>query len=156
MKTGAAKAVRCVDVKPSGKHMLVAERRHDAIQLTWRGTPATLHPGSLRHRPTTQPISKYLRREASGNSQRIQRERLSAGGTCRGYRAWEEVDRVKELVSVGTTTLGVRVKRGPSCAFSKHLWTSVFDVDSVGSKVLTHRAVSAPLVMRVLMSSSCP
>lgn len=25
MKTGAAKAVRCVDVKPSRKHMLIAE-----------------------------------------------------------------------------------------------------------------------------------
>lgn len=25
MKTGAAKAVRCVDVKPSGKHMLITE-----------------------------------------------------------------------------------------------------------------------------------
>lgn len=80
------------------------------------GTPATLHPGALHHHPLTQPVSKYLRREASDNSQRIQREQLSAGETCHGYRAWEEVGkrRVTELVSVATTTLGVRVRGAPN------------------------------------------
>lgn len=48
--------------------------------------------------------------------------------------------------------------------FGKLLCDSLVDVSSLcrsgqprsGVRALTHRAVSAPLVMRVLMSSSCP
>lgn len=55
-----------------------------------------------------------------------------------------------------TTSLG-----DAELPFSKLPCASMFDVNHLYTskrqpRALTHRAVSAPLVMRVLMSSSCP
>lgn len=49
----------------------------------------------------SQPVSTYLRKEAYDNSQRIQREQLSAEGTCRECRAWGEVEGLSPWVKEG-------------------------------------------------------
>lgn len=63
-----------------------------------------MHPGTSASSAPPPPVSTYLRKEASGNSQRIQREQLSAGETCRGYRAWEEVEGLSAGAKEGPVT----------------------------------------------------
>lgn len=89
------KVVRCVDIEACGQHVLVAQRGDDTVQLTCGRGRGSGGRGGSPQCPPQQGGSRatHLRKVAYDNSLKIQREQLSAEGTCRGSHACQGMRR---------------------------------------------------------------
>lgn len=131
--------VRRVDIEACRQHVLIAQRGDDTVQLTWVAGGAGGRQGEARGSPEWPRCRRggratHLRKVAYDNSLKIQREQLSAEGTCRGSHACQETRRESGWIISASSSPG----------------------QGKGGRAFPYLAVSAPFVIKVLISSSWP
>lgn len=130
------KVVRCVDIKACRQHVLVAQRGDDTVQLTCRAEgKESGHSGSHPSAPMGRGQPSHSPEESS---LRQQSENPKRTAKCRGNMSW-----IPRLQGEGMGSVwAVHASSSPRRQRE--------------GRVLPYLAVSAPFVIKVLISSSWP